>query len=64
MNIEKPVRITRTYTQRIEAQPDEVFPLLCPVMTHHSEEEFHRAMAWWEKSMNHYIKTGERLRKG
>jgi hypothetical protein len=159
MNIEKPVAITRTYTQRIEAQPDEVFPLLCPVreaewldgwtyemvhsdsgfaekgcvfktqspgapetiwlitehdprervvefvrfttglvatrlrihiqanpdgtssvhisytftpisdagiafvMTHHSEEEFHRAMAWWEQSMNHYVKTGESLRR-
>ena len=159
MDIEKPVRVIRTYTQRIEAPPDEVFPLLCPVreaewldgwtyemvysdsgfaekgcvfktqppgapetiwmisqhdpqervvefvrfttglvatrlqihiqanqdgtssvhisytftpisdegiafvMRHHSEEEFRRAMAWWELSMNHYVKTGERLRR-
>lgn len=27
----RPIRVERTYTQRIEASPAEVFPLLCPV---------------------------------
>ncbi len=31
MNILEPTRVTRTYTQRIEAPPDVVFPLYCPV---------------------------------
>jgi len=31
MNIFKPHRITRSYTQRLVATPDEIFPLLCPV---------------------------------
>lgn len=31
MKISKPVRVRRTYTQTIEAPPDVVFPLLCPV---------------------------------
>lgn len=31
MRIEKPNRVTRTYTQHIQAAPDAVFPLLCPV---------------------------------
>ncbi len=31
MNIIKPNRITQTYTQSINASPDKVFPLLCPV---------------------------------
>ena len=31
MKIVKPVRATRTYTQRLIAGPDAVFPLLCPV---------------------------------
>ncbi|HEY7543951.1 MAG TPA: hypothetical protein VID27_03670 [Blastocatellia bacterium] len=148
-------RVTRTYAQKIEGSPDEVFPLLCPVrerewlegwsaemvyslsgfaeqgcifktrrhgetedvwvMTRHepasvefavitpgflvgqvqirleansnlattshitytftalgekgnsfidgfTEEEFNRRMQWWEKSMNHFLKTGELLR--
>ncbi len=31
MNVEKPYRVTRTYTQRLIAPADDVFPLLCPV---------------------------------
>ena len=31
MNITKPNRVTRTYTQRLVAPPSAVFPLLCPV---------------------------------
>lgn len=31
MNITKPNRVTRTYTQRLVAEPSAVFPLLCPV---------------------------------
>ena len=31
MNIVKPNRVTRSYTQRLDAEPDQVFPLLCPV---------------------------------
>jgi hypothetical protein len=31
MKIEKPLRVTRTYTQRLVAAPEKVFPLLCPV---------------------------------
>ena len=31
MNITKPKRVTRTYTQRLVAEPAAVFPLLCPV---------------------------------
>lgn len=31
MEIEPPVRVLRTWTQRYEAPPERVFPLLCPV---------------------------------
>ena len=31
MNITRPNRVTRTYTQRLVAEPSVVFPLLCPV---------------------------------
>jgi hypothetical protein len=31
MNIVKPHRVTRSYTQSLIAPPDQVFPLLCPV---------------------------------
>jgi len=31
MRIEAPVRAVRTYTQRLVAPPETVFPLLCPV---------------------------------
>lgn len=31
MRIEAPRRVTRSYTQRLVAEPDRVFPLLCPV---------------------------------
>ena len=31
MNITKPIRVTRSYTQRLVAAPSVVFPLLCPV---------------------------------
>ena len=31
MNIVRPNRVTRRYTQRLNAGPDQVFPLLCPV---------------------------------
>lgn len=31
MKIKPPVRVRRTYVQRLEASPEEVFPLLCPV---------------------------------
>jgi len=32
------------------------------VAVNHSEEEFVRGMLWWEKSMNHWLRTGETLR--
>ena len=31
MEIRKPVRATRTFTQKLAASPERVFPLLCPV---------------------------------
>ena len=31
MHVTKPNRVTRTYTQRLVAEPSAVFPLLCPV---------------------------------
>ena len=31
MKVGKPVRVERAYTQRLNAPPHEVFPLLCPV---------------------------------
>ena len=31
MDISPPRRVTRTYTQRLVADPERVFPLLCPV---------------------------------
>jgi hypothetical protein len=31
MVIKKPVRVTRTFTQHLVAEPSRVFPLLCPV---------------------------------
>jgi hypothetical protein len=31
MDVQRPVRATRTYTQRLVAEPARVFPLLCPV---------------------------------
>ena len=31
MEIKKPVRVTRTYVQKLVKGPGEVFPLLCPV---------------------------------
>ncbi len=31
MHIEHPTRVTHRYTQRLEAKPEVVFPLLCPV---------------------------------
>jgi len=31
MNIVKPHRVTRSYTQTLDAPPDKVFPLLCPI---------------------------------
>jgi hypothetical protein len=32
------------------------------VAEEHSEEAFERAMAWWERSMNHWLRHGEILR--
>ena len=31
MQIREPVRVRRSYTQSLQAEPDAVFPLLCPV---------------------------------
>lgn len=31
MRVSAPVRVTRTYTQQLNASPDRVLPLLCPV---------------------------------
>jgi hypothetical protein len=28
-----------------------------------TEQDWHRMMDWWETSMNHYLKTGQRLRR-
>jgi hypothetical protein len=32
VDIRPPVQVTHTYTQALEGPPDEVFPLLCPVL--------------------------------
>jgi hypothetical protein len=32
MEVEKPFRVTRSYVQKIAADPEKVFPLLCPVL--------------------------------
>ena len=29
----------------------------------HAEEAFHKSMAWWERSMNHFLATGTILRE-
>jgi hypothetical protein len=107
-------RIVRSYTQRIEARAETVFPLLCPVregewlegwndqvemvhsdsgvaeegcvfrtrvpgrpetiwtVTRHDPVErvveffrlttFRHDMAWWEDSMNHWLRSGRILR--
>jgi hypothetical protein len=34
------------------------------VAKRHSEEAFNMAMAWWERSMNHFLETGSVLRAG
>jgi hypothetical protein len=31
MKVVEPFRVTRTYVQKLQASPEEVFPLLCPV---------------------------------
>lgn len=31
MQVSRPRRVKRTYTQRLKTSPDQVFPLLCPV---------------------------------
>jgi hypothetical protein len=31
MNLQKPIRVSHTYRQRLKRPPEEVFPLLCPV---------------------------------
>ncbi|MBU1713789.1 MAG: hypothetical protein KKD47_11910 [Proteobacteria bacterium] len=31
MIVAKPNRVTRTFTQKLEAEPSKIFPLLCPV---------------------------------
>ena len=31
MIVSKPIRVTRTFTQKLVAKPSKVFPLLCPV---------------------------------
>ncbi len=30
---------------------------------HYSPQDFEQSMAWWERSMNHFLATGEMLRK-
>lgn len=32
------------------------------IAAHYPQEEFDKSMAWWEKSMNHFIATGTMLR--
>ncbi|NLJ26478.1 MAG: hypothetical protein GX433_00490 [Deltaproteobacteria bacterium] len=31
MEVVEPVRVERTYVQKLDARPEEVFPLLCPI---------------------------------
>ena len=31
MIVSKPIRVTRTFTQKLVAEPSKIFPLLCPV---------------------------------
>ena len=31
MNLQKPIRVSHTYRQKIKAPPEKIFPLLCPV---------------------------------
>lgn len=49
MKIVKPNRVSRTYTQQLCAEPEEVFPLLCPV----------READWiegWESRLNRCLR--------
>jgi hypothetical protein len=48
-------RITYTYTALSEMGRK-------AIEHHHSEEQFNQMVTWWEKSMNHYLQTGERLK--
>ena len=33
------------------------------IEAHYSPEEFERSMLWWERSMNHFVTTGGKLRR-
>jgi hypothetical protein len=46
MNIRKPNRVTRTFTQRLVASPDRVFPLLCPVREAEWLEDWDPIAVW------------------
>lgn len=46
MKIEKPVRATRTFTQKLAASPERVFPLLCPVREADWLEGWDPLMVW------------------
>ena len=47
------VNITYTFTALTVAGND--------LLDHFTEENFGKSMAFWEKSMNHFIRTGEKL---
>lgn len=49
------VRVAYTFTPLSEAGA-------ALVAERHSEAAFRRALEWWERSMNHWLRTGELLR--
>jgi hypothetical protein len=49
------VRVAYTFTPLSEAGAE-------LVREKHSEAAFRRSLEWWERSMNHWLRTGETLR--
>lgn len=56
MEIRKPNRATRTFTQKLVGPQGDSF------VAGFTEEFYAGFMKEWETRMNHYLKTGERLR--
>jgi hypothetical protein len=67
MKISKPVRVSRTYTQRLAGTPEAVFPLLClgpqgdAFVEAFTDAHYAKVMRDREARMNHYLRTGQAL---
>lgn len=46
MQIAEPVRVERSYVQKLSGKPEEVFPLLCPVREREWEEDWNPLMVY------------------